>query len=153
MNNQRIVVALLVVIAGISGCGEQAKPTPAPDVAAPAAGKPNDKKVSRPSGVMGVYDREKNRRLLDDIGKLCLVNDINKLPRTLDELKEIIKENGLARKAVESGEFVLVPNARASNESLFMYERDPDPRGKRLVLMGFGAVEEKTAEEFANLKR
>jgi hypothetical protein len=34
-----------------------------------------------------------------------------------------------------------------------MYERDPDPRGKRLVLMGFGAVEEKTAEEFANLKR
>jgi hypothetical protein len=118
-----------------------------------AAGQNPDKKVSRPGGLFGVPEQTKNFAILRNIGVACKVEDISRLPKTIEEIKAIAKEDAKAVRALENGEFVLAPNARVAGDSLFLYERDPDGTGSRLVLMGDGSVHKKSAAEFAALQK
>jgi hypothetical protein len=157
-----VIGAALLILAG---CDRKIAPTsgaltsPAgPPVRTPggdaqAAGKAEEKKASRGGGIFAVRDETQNRLILRDIGLACKIEDVGKLPNTVEELKAIVKESAKAVRALESGEFVLVPKARVSADSLFVYERDADTRGNRLVLMGDGSVDKKSAEEFKALKR
>ena len=146
------LAALLVILAGCSKDTDQAKPGGAGKPAATGEFKGEQQKASRPGGVFGVRDETQNRLILRDIGIACLAENVGRLPQTLEELKPIVKDSPKAKKAVDSGEFVLVSKAQPQQDSLFLYERDPDARGNRLVLMGDGTVHRKNAEEFAALK-
>jgi hypothetical protein len=117
-----------------------------------AAGEAKEKKYSRPGGLLGVGGRTKNYGILYDIGLSCKVEDISRLPKTLEELKRIVKENGNAVRAIDNGEFVLVANARVAGDSIFLYESKADSNGVRLVLMGDGSIHKKSAQEFKMLK-
>jgi hypothetical protein len=119
----------------------------------PAPTTSDEKKASRGGGIFGVRDETQNRLILRDIGLACKIEDVSKLPNTVDELKAIVKESAKAVRALDNGEFVLVPKARVASDSLFLYERDADTRGNRLVLMGDGSVHKKSAAEFAALQR
>lgn len=142
---------VLVGMAGLLGC---AKRPPASAMASGGAGQSGaTAKVSRPGGVSGVGKQEVNRRLLRDIGLSCQVADVSRMPQTVEELKALLKDSPQSLKAVESGEFALASKPQVSGNSLFLYERDADAQGDRLVLMGDGSVHKKSASEFADLKK
>jgi hypothetical protein len=142
---------VIFCVALIAGCGKSESPS-SPAAPPAAGGKADDKKVSRGGGIFGVRDETQNRLILRNIGIACQADNVGRLPQTLDELKEIVKDSPKDRKAVESGEFVLVAGAQPRPDSLFLYEKDADSRGNRLVLMGDGTVHKKNAEEFAMLR-
>lgn len=142
-------VLVVVGMAMIAGCS---KHVPASQTASAAAAGETTK-VSRSGGVFSVRDETKNRLLLRDIGLSCQAADVSRMPQTVDELKALLKDSPQCLKAVESGDFALAPKPQASGNSLFIYERDADAKGDRLVLMGDGRVEKKSAAEFVELKK
>jgi hypothetical protein len=119
------------------GCG-------GPIVSPPPTGK---------GGIKRIIDRPKLSGQLNQIGLAYMNCSDTTPPRKIEDLMPFLDNNPQYEKLLRDGDVVVIWGVRTgqvpmSSETILAYEKDPDDKGTRLVLMADTSVKTMSNDEF-----